>query len=224
MKSIFSWDGALVAWLTKAGELIVATVLWLLCCIPVITIIPATTSFYYAVIKSVRRERGYVWSEFFRSMKRTLLKGILLSVAILAWGFGLWYGRETSLAGAPEGGSFLLYVYDILIAVSCCVLVCFIPVFSRFELKLMELVKLSFVMTIRYLYWVIPILIGIIFLGWLIFMKLPMLTILFLPGFACYLITYPMEKMLLAFMKKAEGDEDAWYREEKIQGNNDNQE
>ena len=53
-----SIDGKIVSLLNKAGEIILLNMVFLLCCLPVITIGPALASLYYATIKSIRRERG----------------------------------------------------------------------------------------------------------------------------------------------------------------------
>jgi uncharacterized membrane protein YesL len=216
MNSFFGSDGQLLGILEKLGQLIIANILWLLCCIPVVTVIPATTSFYYTVIKSVRRERGYAAQEFFRSMKRTLRKGVAFSVLLLLWGAALWYGRAFAIANDTESFNVLLFAYDVLIAVSACTVTCLIPVFSRFEMRMTALVKLSFVMAVRYLYYSIPLAAGSIFIGWLIIMKLPMPCIVILPGIWCYAATCPVEKMLLAYMPKDDTSStnrsvDAWY-------------
>jgi hypothetical protein len=81
-----------------------------------------------------------------------------------------------------------------------------------------SLVKLSFVMAVRYLYYTIPLTAGTVCIGWLLLMKLPMLCILILPGLWCYAATYPVEKMLLAYMPREDASSttksiDAWYRE-----------
>ena len=201
--------------LTKLGRLMLANILWLLCCIPIVTIVPATTSFYYTVIKSIRRERGYVTQEFFRSMKRTLGKGIVLSVVLLLWSAALWYGRQFAIANDTESFNVLLFAYDVLIVVSACIVVCLIPVFSRFEMKLTGIIKLSFVMAIRYIYFSVPLAAGAFLVGWLAVVKLPMLCIVILPGLWCYAATYIVERMLLAYMPPAEDGEDAWYQEQK---------
>ena len=54
----FSTEGPVYRVLDKMGQMVVASVLWMLGCIPIVTIATSTTAFYYAIIKVVRRERG----------------------------------------------------------------------------------------------------------------------------------------------------------------------
>jgi hypothetical protein len=75
------------------------------------------------------------------------------------------------------------------------------------------LVKLSFVMAVRYLYFSVLLAAGAVLAGWLVIRILPMPCILIVPGLWCYATTYIIEKMLLAYMPADDGDADAWYRE-----------
>ena len=118
----FSWDGRFMGILNGFGELIMLSVVFLVCCIPIVTIGPAVTSLYYAVIKSVRRGRGTPLGEFFSSMKRTMGKGILITVEIIAVGAALYIGYRQAVAmneAAAEGltvhdGKVFATVYIIL--------------------------------------------------------------------------------------------------------------
>ena len=64
MGQLFSTDGIIYRFLNKTGNIILATILWLAGCIPVVTIGASTAAFYYVMVKSVRKDVGYVHSEF----------------------------------------------------------------------------------------------------------------------------------------------------------------
>ena len=66
MNQLFSTDGVIYRFLTVTGNIIIATVLWLIGCIPVVTIGTSTAALYYTIVKSVRKEVGYVHAEFWR--------------------------------------------------------------------------------------------------------------------------------------------------------------
>lgn len=215
LRGLLSFEGPIIQFFHKTGEIIIATMLFLLFCIPVITAGASVTSLYYTVIKSVRRERGYVTSEFMRSLKRTLGKGTILTVGMLVW-FGLLvFGRMQA------GNRHMVLAYNTLIIVSMVVAVYIFPVLSRFDMKLTGIIKLSFVMSIRYFYYTILIMVGTAVLAWLQFYYLPMPCIFVLPGAWCYVVTFMMERALLAYMPAKEeaekssqsGEIDAWYYE-----------
>lgn len=207
MSNILSYDGKLMAVLNKAGEIILLNAVFLLCCLPVVTIGPALASLYYAAMKSIRRERGYPVTEFWRSMKRTLKKGIPVTViSFLAIG-GL------GLGGRYAADSAIRLMYDFLLLIGVCWLMYLFPVMSRFEMKLSGLAKLSFIMSIRFLPITVLLLAGTVGVGLAQIYLLPIPCILFVPALWCFLVTFPMERALRAYMPKAAPGEERWYDE-----------
>ncbi len=212
IKDFFSYDGKLFTFLNKSGELILVNIVFVLFCIPVVTAGSSLTSFYYAMIKSVRRERGNPVKEFMNSMKRTFGRGILLTLVCIVWIALLLFARSCERQQAGETAvTTLLLIYDVLIIVTAAVLVYIFPVFSRFEMKLTGILKLSFVMSIRFLPTTILGAGGSALVAWLVFYKLPMACILVVPGVWCYLMTYPMEKALTHYIPQAGDGEEKWY-------------
>ncbi|MCD7882198.1 MAG: YesL family protein [Lachnospiraceae bacterium] len=206
---IFAQDGKVMSFLYRTGELIILNIVFLLSCIPIVTIGSALTSFYYATIKSIRRERGAPVKEYFGSMKRTMKKGILLVLELAVW-FGLLYlGRRYSQVNER---THMVTVYNVLMLLSAAVAIYVFPVLSRFEMKLTNCWKLAFLMCIRFFPYTVVIIAGTVGIAWLLFYILPMPCILFIPGLWCLVITFMVEPALLAYMPKPEeGQEDAWY-------------
>jgi uncharacterized membrane protein YesL len=209
--NFFNPDGPLFRFITKIGEIILVTLLWILCCIPIITFVPSTVSFYYAMVKSVRKERGYPAREFFRSMKRTVGPGMICSFVLVAWLMICWYGRLYQLA--LENG-LMVWVYEALMILTVLMLSFFFPVMSRFDRKLPGILKLTFLMTVRYFYIALWVLVGTVLTFWLLTEVLPIACVLFLPGLWCYAATFPVEYVLRKYTPEPPEGEDAWYAEE----------
>lgn len=199
--------------LNKLGEIILLNIVFLICCVPVLTIGSALTSFYYAMIKSVRRERGGPVREFMSSMKRTLGKGILLTIGIIVWMTLLYLGVRMAWTGAGETVTFTLALYTVAILLSGCVLIYIFPVLSRFEMRMAQIIKLSFVMSIRFMHVTAAVAVGSAALGWLLIRYLPVACVLVVPGLWCYAVTFLMEKALKHYMPEAKPGEEQWYDE-----------
>lgn len=207
---LLSYDGKLIGLLNKMGEIILLDMVFLICCLPVATIGPALTSLYYATMKSIRRERGYPLREFCSSMKRTLARGVLLTAVCLLWLRALFFGRNYFLA-ADGQQTPMSVLYSFLIFVSTCIILYLFPVFSRFDMKLTQILKLSFVMSIRFLPLTILDLAGTALIGWVLVYFLPIPCFFFVPGLWCLALTFPMEKAMRAYMPKADTGEEQWY-------------
>ena len=63
-------ENPVIAFLNKMADLILLNLIFLLCCIPVVTIGPAITALYAVSLRSVRYGDGYVIQTFFRSFKQ----------------------------------------------------------------------------------------------------------------------------------------------------------
>lgn len=209
----FSPDSSLMYYMTKAGWIIILNIVFLLSCLPVFTIGSACTSFYYAMMKSIRRDRGYPLLEYWSSFKRTFVQGTMVTVLLGIWLAVLLHLWNVAVVMSGETGVFLQKIYLTLFVLSGAVSCYLFPVMSRFTMKLSAMLKLSFVMAVRFLPYTIVILAGTLGIGWIWFRFLPIPLILIWPGIWCMVITFMMEKALRKYMPAPKEGEDAWYYE-----------
>ena len=99
-------------------DLMVVNWLWILCCIPVITIGPATCGLYSVTLKLARDEPVNPAKEFFQSVKRNFKAGLVLELAavlplVVAAG-DFWFAMN------QEGFAKSLYFALAIIAVMLC--------------------------------------------------------------------------------------------------------
>ena len=73
-KDNFRGDSAYTQIMTKIFNIFWLSILWLLCCIPVITIGASTIALYYVMLKLVKDEETTVTREFFHSFKQNFLQ------------------------------------------------------------------------------------------------------------------------------------------------------
>lgn len=208
---VFAYDGTLMEVLTKFGQLVLLTLIFLISCVPVVTIGSAIASLYYAVIKSIRRDRGSPLMEYFNSFKRTLPKGIVITVILLVAGFALYSGYSAAVGTASSAGRVLATIYVVVGALLVISGVYIFPILSRFEMKIMQMWQLAFVMGIRFFHFTVLIVVLTSLVVWLQIYVLPIPCILFVPGVWCFLVTFVMERALLYYIPKPKEGEDAWY-------------
>ncbi len=219
MGNIFNVDNAFFTFLGKVCDIIFLSILWVVLCIPVITIGPATTALYYATVKVIRRERGYLFREFFKSFKlnfkRGAIIGVVLTVLFLVLRFDIswaWANLEDSgLTGSILFGAFIALTF-LVISFTAYVF----PILSRFDMTIKQLVKASLFMSIRH----IPYTLGIIIItavGAFGIYLIP-IAVFILPAAIVLLDSLLMERVLKKYMPKAEESEentgkDEWYLE-----------
>lgn len=98
MGGIFAPDGTVSSWLTKFTNLVILNVLWILCCLPIITAGAATTALYSVMLKIVRNSEGYIIRDYFRAFKEnfkqaTVIWGGMLMFLIMITAEGIYYAR-----------------------------------------------------------------------------------------------------------------------------------
>ena len=169
----FSFVNIIFGALGKAVDCVILSVLWLVCCIPVITIGASSTALYYTVHKSIRGNRGYTTKNFFSAFKdnfkpATLSWMVALAVQIVLSldAYITWQVLQT---GNNMGAFF--YFFLILIAFSIGWVVYTFAYIARFENTVKITLKNAVLMELRHLPWSLLIIILFllaIFLTWLI--------------------------------------------------------
>lgn len=212
MAEWLSSDGKIITTMTKIGHIVLLNILCIVCCLPIITIGSSITSFYYAMVKSVRKERSYPTKEFFRSFKRTLLSGGVITISLILIGALFYINREYVAKGENTNSLTIVIIYDSLILLLLGFLTYIFPVLSRFQLKLSSLLKMALLMEFRHLPYTILLIIGTVICGYLLWV-LPLPFWLILPGGWCYFSSFLLERILKVYMPKPQEGEDAWYYE-----------
>jgi uncharacterized membrane protein YesL len=134
LQKIFSQEGFLWKGLNILTDIVFLSVLWFLLCLPVISIGPATTALYDAVVHGIRRREPEVYPRFFRTLKAefktaclsAFLWGSLIAVCVLTVRYLLALG-ETSRGAFAAGIAY--YIVLILPLGSACWV---FPLLSRF--------------------------------------------------------------------------------------------
>ena len=211
MGSFFSLEGGFFGGMGKIFDVVFVSLLWLLCCLPIITIGPATTALYYCVVKSIRRERGYIAKEFFHSFKvnfkQGTIVGLIFTVFAIVMSFNFYIVKQM------EGklGSILFGIYIAMCLFITITAIYAFPNLSRFTLTLKNLFKNSIIMAIRHLPF--TIIMGAIIVISAGLMYIIPITALFIPGVACLILSFMMEKILKKYTPEDAGRPDAWYME-----------
>lgn len=101
MRDFFSMDGTLFRVLSKMADLMILNIIFLICCIPVVTIGASVTALSYVSLKSKDQEEGYVWKSFFRSFRQNFRQSTVIWLLLLALAAVLF--MDFRLSGMMEG-------------------------------------------------------------------------------------------------------------------------
>lgn len=133
-KDNFRGDSAYTQIMTKIFNIFWLSILWLLCCIPVVTIVASTIALYYVMLKLVKDEETTVTREFFHSFKQNFLQSLpvtvifLVAVAVLVADFHI-----LGTSGGQSGASFM-YGFCIVLGIVCAAVFSYVfPLLSKFD-------------------------------------------------------------------------------------------
>lgn len=217
MSNFFNMDNPFFTTLSKICDILFISVVYVLLCIPIITFGPASTALYYSTVKVIRKERGYLYREFFKSFrmnfKRGAITGVIFVILFVVLIYDLLYAWQMVGVDYNKGSIFL----GIFIAFSLLVLsfsIYAFPILSRFEMTVKQLIKASIFMSMRYFHFTI-LMDAIMVASIVAFLFMPMLLFI-LPGAATFLISLMMERIFKKYMPKPEGTgeetgKDEWY-------------
>ncbi len=131
-RKFFQADNPYNEWMSKLFDIIWLNILWLIFCIPIVTIGVSTSALYYVMLKLVRGEEGGITGSFTKFFRENFRKSLPYTLALLL--FSAVMLADFSILKAQEGGWALVYGACIAImAFGIMVFSYVFPYFSRFD-------------------------------------------------------------------------------------------
>ena len=202
MGRLFDLNNPFWNFMGKLVDVMWLNILWLLCCIPIVTIGPATTALYYVMLKLVKDEEGSLTKNFFHSFKQNLKQGMIIGCIMLLVGLFFWFDIQYYLQQNTTFSFILVVVMMILTVVYICMSIYIYPILARFDNTVKNIFYHTFLISIRHL----PKTIAMLVLTVLVIMIqlfMPFLVILGY-GLVAFLNSYLLVGILEQYMPKKE--------------------
>ncbi len=209
MDRFFNSDNPVMRVLSKIFDIGWLSILYVLFCAPVVTIGAATTSLYYVSAKVLRRNRSYVWTEFWRSFKQNFVPATILWVIFaVIYGLLIFNIRMVGITDQEsQYGGYLAGAYIALGVIVFCIMCYAFCVLSRFTMKIGGIFRLSLYLAFRHFLHTLLLVAIVLVAGFGIYagfrVGIPIFLLL-VPGAAALLYTLPMEHLLKKYTPKSE--------------------
>ena len=215
MGNLFNMDNAFFRFMGKLFDVVALIIVFIIVCIPIVTIGPAVSALYYASVKSIRRDRSYPIKEFFKAFKRDFKQSFIVGLILVLAAAIIYVDIRFVVDYIKNDFTAMRYVYLVIGLVISFISVYIFPLISRFSLKISGLFRLSFYLAIRHLLTTIVSII-LLFGGFVLVYISAGLALLFVPVLVNLLISIMMEKVLIKCMDMVQTDEnyenkDQWY-------------
>jgi len=193
--------------MSKLVDCIFATLLWIIGCIPIITIGASTTALYYTVHKVIHQERGYLFHEFKHAFISNFMKSTIAWIILLC--VGTFLGSDAYLTyQLKQQGDKVGYVFYLILLLLLLELIVFIfifPYIGRFEDNIKRTFKNAFFLSFGNPIKMILMLITFALSVYMVYV-LPMLIVI-APTLYMLGIEQQMEKIYKKFLPPDEEDE-----------------
>ena len=215
MGNLFNMDNAFFRFMGKLFDVVALNLVFIIVCIPIVTIGPAISALYYASVKSIRRDRSYPIKEFFKALKRDFKQSFIVGLILVLAAAIIYVDIRFVVDYIKNNFTAMRYVYLVIGLVISFISVYIFPLISRFSLKISGLFRLSFYLAIRHLLTTIVSII-LLFGGFVLVYISAGVALLFVPVSVNLLISIMMEKVLVKCMDMVQTDEDnenkdQWY-------------
>ena len=145
----FNWtDNVVMRALGKIGDMICLNVMWLICCIPIITIGASTTALYTVMLRMVKNEEGYIFRGFLKAFKSNFKQSTLIWLILLL--LGIVWTVDFRVAGFMPGmaGIILRAIFLALGFILLSVMIYIFPLTARYENGIKATFKNALILTV----------------------------------------------------------------------------
>ena len=152
-QKLFDIDSPILRFMNKLFDMVLLTVIWAICCLPIFTIGAATTALYYVTMKMASDIEGYIFKDFFKAFRSNFKQATGIWMIMLAFGLTLigsawWYYKINNSLSAVA-----LPVLLIIAGLYIIVLIYIFPLLARCEVTVKQLIKMAFVMSLKNFKW-----------------------------------------------------------------------
>ncbi|MBQ0000163.1 MAG: YesL family protein [Clostridiales bacterium] len=153
MGRFFNLDNPFFVFMGKVADLFLLNLVFMLCCIPIVTIGPAFTAMFYVTLKMVKNEEAYIFRSFFHSFRQNLKQGIIIHLILSFFGI-LLVGDFFIIRNMENAGTMSDVMRVLLLVVFIFLYLEYLyvyPVLSKFDNTIKNTMRNAFFMSIRHL-------------------------------------------------------------------------
>ena len=201
MNKIFGYDSPIVKMMTRIGDCICLSFLWIVFSLPVVTMGAASAAMYAAVYRCIRKDEAGLWKKFWEAFKENLKRSTLIWLAamlILAvLTADVFVFRGIKLSGDVMGNFYWAALIMWFVALTWTV---YLAAYSaKFNGKVWEVMRISFLLMlyhpIKAMSVLISLLAGAALVLWAPFM------IFLVPAVIFWISSYALESVFLQHMR-----------------------
>lgn len=150
----FDYDNPLNRMLSRVGDAMLLSILFVLFSVPVVTFGASCTAMYYTAMKGITGDDGYIWKYFIKSFKENFKQSTLIWLIFIVvfgvLGVDVWFWTtqwKGSQVGMAKPCLFISVVLLVIAAITCLFV---FPLQAKFDNNIKAQLKNAFFMGVKY--------------------------------------------------------------------------
>lgn len=220
-----SYDNMFIRMLSRLGDIMLLSVLFVVCSVPIVTIGASLTALYYTAMKGITLDGGYVFKYFVKSFKENFKKSTLMwlafMLAFIVFGVDTWFWYKQFTPGVVNIPNVLLVLSIILLALTFFMFLYAFPLQAKFENTIKVQLRNAFLLSIKYFPTTLLLSVITAVVVWAFYYQPAIAIVGFLMvGFGAvgYLYAYFMLKCFKPYLPEEGVHEDTWHMPDEEEG------
>lgn len=216
-----SYDNMFVRILSRLGDAMLLSLLFVLCSVPIVTIGASLTALYYTAMKGITLDGGYVFRYFMKSFKENFKKSTVMWLAFLlafiVFGVDVWFWFQQFTPGVVTVANVLLVFSIILLSLTFFMFLYAFPLQAKFENTIGVQLRNAFLLSVKYFPTTLLITVISAVIVWAFYYQPAIAIVGFaMVGFGAvgYLYAYFMLRCFKPYLPQEEEHDDEWYLED----------
>ena len=191
--SLFNMDNPFWRTMGKVADMVILNILFIICCIPVVTIGASYSALYTVTLKLAKNEESYIFRGFFKAFRANFKQATLIWLIMLFLGVFLGVDLYLTINLDMPLMNALYYIFLVFVALYAIMLSYVFPLLSKFDNTVINTIKNSLMMSIAHFPWTllivlinaVPIIVSAINLNYLFSYVLPLMLVIGFSLIAC---------------------------------------
>ena len=214
MSRVFNFEGPVFSSLSRLADLFWLNLLFIICCIPIVTIGAATTALYYVTLKMVKDEEGYITKSYFRSFKQNFAQATVIWALFLIIATVLMFDLRIANGGLAAGflsdssvSNIVVVAVFVMAIIVVMTLTYVFPILAKFDNTVKNTVKNAFLISIRHLpYTILMIIISAVPVVLMWFFPALIILLLIMFSAVAYINSKFLSRIFVLYMPKKAPD------------------
>lgn len=190
---IFDMDGPVYRIGTELADVMILSLYWVICCIPIITIGAATSSLFYVYGKKVRNEDVYVTRDYFKSFRQNFKQSIPITIILLILWISAFMYINIIIAYSGYAPTLLTAVALFFVIEVIAISIYVLAILSRFYMKVHSTFMTAFVLAHKHLLTTVTLIVSFVGIN-IISLFIPILMFV-LPALTVAILSYFVQKI-----------------------------